>query len=180
MKDVVEFDSQVTEKSLNDFKRYHNLHSAGGIFQYVFAVFVLVMSGLGIYFKMSGQYISMMGLFGGFMLLYPSINMRQNTKKQMKKVEAFKAPLHYVVSEEGIVVSLDDNAEEVSWDQIYKIVFTGKNLVLYLNAVRANVLTLDTMRDSATDFVALSRKKLEPFQVKVNDNKLKAALNKLN
>ena len=41
-------------------------------------------------------------------------------------------------------------------------------------------MTLDTMRDSATDFVALSRKKLEPFQVKVNDNKLKAALNKLN
>jgi len=174
MKAKVEFDSVITENALNNFKIYHNLHNVGGIFQYIFAVFALAMCGLGIAFKMSTQYILMMGLFGGFFLLYPSISMRLNSKKQMKRVEAFKAPMHYVVSEEKIIVSQGENSEELSWDQVYKIVFTGKNLVLYLSAMRANVLTVDTMKESAIDFVEIGRQKLKPFQVKVDDKRLKA------
>lgn len=178
MKDRVEFDSVITENALNNFKIYHNLHNVGGIFQYVFAVFALVMCGLGIAYKMSTQYILMMGLFGGFFFLYPSISMRVNSKNQMKRVEAFKAPMHYLVTEDKITVSQNGNSEDLSWDQVYKIVFTGKNFVLYLSSVRANVLTLDTMREEAKDFVAISRKKLKPFQVKVNEEKLNSVIAK--
>ena len=70
MEERIEFDSVVTEKALNNFKMYHNLHNVGGVFGYIFAVFALVMCVLGIAFGMSTKYIVMMAIFGLFFLLH--------------------------------------------------------------------------------------------------------------
>lgn len=178
MEERIEFDSVVTEKALNNFKMYHNLHNVGGAFGYVFAVFALVMCVMGFIFNMSTKYIAMMGLFGLFFLLYPVISMRLSSKKQMKTVAAFKAPMHYSVGEDKIIVSQGEMSEELAWEQIYKIRFTGSNLVLYLSAVRANVLTVDSMGAAAVPFVKMCQKKLKLFQVKVNMDKLAKAVAK--
>lgn len=178
MEERIEFDSVVTEKALNNFKMYHNLHNVGGAFGYVFAVFALVMCVMGFIFNMSTKYIAMMGLFGLFFLLYPVISMRLSSKKQMKTVAAFKAAMHYSVGEDKIIVSQGEMSEELAWEQIYKIRFTGSNLVLYLSAVRANVLTVDSMGAAAVPFVKMCQKKLKPFQVKVNMDKLAKAVAK--
>ncbi len=175
MEDRIEFDSVITEKALNDFKMYHVFHNIGGVFGYVFAAFAIVMCVLGVIFKMSPKYIVMMGLFGVFFFFYPIVNMRLGTKKQMKTVAAFKAPMHYSVGEDKIIVSQGEMSEELAWEQIYKIRFTGSNLVLYLSAVRANVLTVDSMGAAAVPFVKMCQKKLKPFQVKVNMDKLAKA-----
>lgn len=178
MKDVIEFDSVITEKALNNFKTYHNLHNTGGVFGYIFAVFALVMSGVGIASKMDIKYVLMMIAFGVFFLVYPTLSGRANTKRQMKKIDVFKAPMHYVVTEEKIVLSQGEMSEELGWDQIYKIKFTGKNLLMYINAIRANILTVDTMGDEALDFVDMCEKKLKGFQVKVDKKKLANAIKK--
>ncbi|MDD6332953.1 MAG: YcxB family protein [Clostridia bacterium] len=178
MEERIEFDSVVTEKALNNFKMYHNLHNVGGVFGYIFAVFALVMCVLGIVFGMSTKYIVMMAIFGLFFLLYPYISMRMGSKKQMKTVAAFKAPMHYSVGEDKIIVSQNDMSEDLLWEQVYKVKFTGSNLILYLSAVRANVLTVDSMGEQAAEFVEMCEKKLKPFQVKVNKTKLRKAISR--
>ena len=167
MEDRIEFDSVITEKALNDFKMYHVFHNVGGVFGYVFAAFAIVMSP---------KYIVMMGLFGVFFFFYPIVNMRLGTKKQMKTVAAFKEPMHYSAGEDKIIVSQGDMSEELAWEQIYKIRFTGSNLILYLSSVRANVLTVNSMGEAAVPFVKMCQKKLKPFQVKVNMDKLAKAV----
>ena len=157
MEDRIEFDSVITEKALNDFKMYHVFHNVGGVFGYVFAAFAIVMCVLGVIFKMSPKYIVMMGLFGVFFFFYPIVNMRLGTKKQMKTVVAFKEPMHYSAGEDKIIV-------------------TGSNLILYLSSVRANVLTVNSMGEAAVPFVKMCQKKLKPFQVKVNMDKLAKAV----
>ena len=176
MEDRIEFDSVITEKALNDFKMYHVFHNVGGVFGYVFAAFAIVMCVLGVIFKMSPKYIVMMGLFGVFFFFYPIVNMRLGTKKQMKTVAAFKKPMHYSAGEDKIIVSQGDMSEELAWEQIYKIRFTGSNLILYLSSVRANVLTVNSMGEAAVPFVLMCQKKLKPFQVKVNMDKLAKAV----
>ena len=106
---------------------------------------------------------------------YPIVNMRLGTKKQMKTVAAFKEPMHYSAGEDKIIVSQGDMSEELAWEQIYKIRFTGSNLILYLSSVRANVLTVNSMGEAAVPFVKMCQKKLKPFQVKVNMDKLAKA-----
>ena len=159
MEDRIEFDSVITEKALNDFKMYHVFHNVGGVFGYVFAAFAIVMCVLGVIFKMSPKYIVMMGLFGVFFFFYP-----------------FKEPMHYSAGEDKIIVSQGDMSEELAWEQIYKIRFTGSNLILYLSSVRANVLTVNSMGEAAVPFVKMCQKKLKPFQVKVNMDKLAKAV----
>ena len=117
-----------------------------------------------------------MGLFGVFFFFYPIVNMRLGTKKQMKTVAAFKEPMHYSAGEDKIIVSQGDMSEELAWEQIYKIRFTGSNLILYLSSVRANVLTVNSMGEAAVPFVKMCQKKLKPFQVKVNMGKLAKAV----
>ena len=160
MEDRIEFDSVITEKALNDFKMYHVFHNVGGVFGYVFAAFAIVMCVLGVIFKMSPKYIVMMGLFGVFFFFYPIVNMRLGTKKQMKTVVAFKEPMHYSAGEDKIIVSQGDMSEELAWEQIYKIRFTGSNLILYLSSVRANVLTVNSMGEAAVPFVKMWQKKI--------------------
>ena len=67
-------------------------------------------------------------------------------------------------------------SEELAWEQIYKIRFTGSNLILYLSSVRANVLTVNSMGEAAVPFVKMCQKKLKPFQFKVNMDKLAKAV----
>ena len=176
MEDRIEFDSVITEKALNDFKMYHVFFFFFGVFGYVFAAFAIVMCVLGVIFKMSPKYIVMMGLFGVFFFFYPIVNMRLGTKKQMKTVAAFKEPMHYSAGEDKIIVSQGDMSEELAWEQIYKIRFTGSNLILYLSSVRANVLTVNSMGEAAVPSVKMCQKKLKPFQVKVNMDKLAKAV----
>ena len=94
----------------------------------------------------------------------------------MKTVAAFKEPMHYNAGEDKIIVSQGDMSEELAWEQIYKIRFTGSNLILYLSSVRANVLTVNSMGEAAVPFVKMCKKKLKPFQVKVNMDKLAKAV----
>lgn len=174
----IAFDSIVTEKALNDFKAYHNIHTIAGVFGYMFSVFAIAMCVIGIKYDMSDKYVTMMGLFGVFFLVYPTLSSRLSSKRQMKTMQVFQAPMHYSVGEDKIVVSQGETVEELPWECIFKVRFTGTNLILYLSAVRANVLTVDSMGDKAVAFAEICARKLEPFQIKVNMAKLKKAARK--
>ena len=171
MKDRIEFDSVVTEADLFNFKIYHNYHTVGGIFQVVFGIFALVLSFISLG-KTEWSYTSMIAFFGCFFIIYPPISMKMSSKRQIKSIKAFKEPMHYVVTPQTITLSQGEVSEDISWNDIYKVKFTGKNLVIYIDSVRANILTANTMGDEAYDFVDMARTKLKPFQVKVNENKL--------
>lgn len=176
MEDRIEFDSVVTEKALINFKMYHNLHTISGISGYLFAVIALVLCVMGIATRISVQYILMMGIFGVFFLAYPILSIRYGSRKQMKSVDAFKSPMHYSAGDDKIIVSQSGVTEELEWNRIYKVRFTGSNLILYLSSTRANILTLDSMGDAVVPFVELCKEKLKPFQVRVNMKKLKNAV----
>ena len=60
--------------------------------------------------------------------------------------------------EDKIIVSQGDMSEELAWEQIYKIRFTGSNLILYLSSVRANVLTVNSMGEAAVPLLKCVRR----------------------
>lgn len=170
---TAQFQTQVTEKDLMNFKLYHNYHSVGGVAGLLFGIVALVICIVSINY-VNISYTLMMGFFGIFFTIYTPIGMKLKVRKQMKNVAAFKEPVKYVVTEDKITLSQGEVTEELLWDQVYKIKSTGKSLVLYITAVRANIIPIKDLGNQAGTFLKIARTSLRPFQVKVNDSKLKA------
>lgn len=166
-----EFETKVEAKDLMDFKVYHNYHSVSGIATVIFGIIALIICVVSIG-QVNIAYTLMMGFFGLFFTVYTPIGMWFKVKKQMKKVPVFREPVKYTVTSEKIVLTQGEIKEELLWDDIFKIVCTGKSIVLYITAVRANIIPLESLGDSAQSFIEIARQKLRPFQVKVDDKKL--------
>lgn len=166
-----EFETKVEAKDLMDFKVYHNYHSVSGIAALIFGIIALIICVVSIG-QVNIAYTLMMGFFGLFFTVYTPIGMWLKVKKQMKKVPAFREPVKYTVTSEKIELTQGEIKEELLWDDIFKIICTGKSLVLYITAVRANIIPLESLGGSAQTFLEIARQKLRPFQVKVNEKKL--------
>jgi len=171
----VEFETDIQMRDLMDFKVYHNYHSVSGIATVLFGIIMLVISGVSIG-RFNIAYTVMTGFFGLFFTVYTPIGMYLKVKQQMKSIQAFQESVHYIVTKEKITLSQGDISEDLLWNDVFKVKFTGKSLILYITSVRANIIPLRCIGDSAVDFLAIARKQLTPFQVKVNDAKMIASI----
>lgn len=173
-----QFETKVEAKDLMNFKVYHNYHSFSGIISVIVGIIMLAICGVvSTYENANISYILICGFFGLFFTVWTPVGMWISVKKQMKKAEAFKEPIKYTVTTEKIFLSQGEVEEELLWDDIFKIVSTGKCIVLYITTVRANIIPLYCIGDQAEDFISIARKKLKPFQIKLNDKKVIAACN---
>lgn len=163
-----EFETEITAKYLMDFKVYHNYHSVSGIAALLLGIIALVICVVSIN-QVNISYTLMMGFFGLFFTVYTPISMKLKVNRQIKSVPALAEPVKYVVTEEKITLSQGEVCEELLWDDIFKIKCTGKSLILYITSVRANIIPLSCLGNQAETFIKIARKKLRPFQIKIND-----------
>lgn len=175
-----EFEANISEKDLMDFKIYHNYHSFGGVMGLLFGIIALVIFALTVSNdSVNVSYKLMMIFFGCMFTVYTPISMKLKAKQQIKTVSIFKAPVRYTVTEEKIVLSQGEVSEDLLWDDIFKIKFTGKSIVMYITSVRANIIPIRDIGTQADAFIAIAEKKLKPFQVKVSMDKLKKAVERI-
>lgn len=166
-----EFETEIESKDLMDFKMYHNYHSVSGIATVAFGIIAIIICVVSVG-EVNVAYTLMMGFFGLFFTVYTPIGMALKVRGQMKKVPAFRQPVKYTVTTDKIVLTQGDVKEELLWDDIFKIVFTGKSVVLYITAVRANIIPAESLGSNAETFIAIAKQCLRPFQIKVNEKKL--------
>lgn len=167
----VSFEVDISEKDLMNFKLYHNYHSFSGIALAVFGVICLCVCfvSIGTY---NVAYTCMMGLFGLLFTVYTPIEMYLKVRRQMKSVKAFSEPVKYTISEEKIVLSQGDVSEDLLWDDVFRVKATGKCVILYITAVRANVIPYRCLGSSAKAFFDIIGEKLEPSQIRLNEGKV--------
>ena len=118
MDSVIEFDSKVTEKDLLRFKFYHKYHTISGMAEILLALILIVLAVISAG-KVNVSYTLMVGVFGIFFLIFPSVDMKLRAKRQMKSVVTFKEKVHYRIDDSGITVCLGDITETLLWDKIY-------------------------------------------------------------
>jgi len=166
---TVDFTAEVTKQDLMNFKLYHNYHSVGGVAGFLFGIIALIICGFSIANKLNISYILMMGFFG---LVYTPIGMKLKVNSQIKQNPAFNKPIRYVVTEDKITLTMGDVTEELMWDDIFRIKCTGRSLVLYITSVRANIIPLKCIGNQMEAFLNIANKKLKPFQLKLNQQKV--------
>lgn len=119
----VEFDVKIEAGILYDYMMHHTFSSFSGLLGTAAGALLLVA------FCADRQIIFL--IVGLIMLVYQPWTLFLRSRQQMVNNPAFKKPLHYKLTEEGIEVSQDGSTDSQKWENMHKAVSTGSSIVVY-------------------------------------------------
>ncbi len=127
----MEFDVKIDAGILYDYMLHHTYTGFAGILGT--AVGALMILG----FVLGGHVLYLIA--GAIILVYQPGSLYLKSKQQALANPAFRQPLHYKLSDEGVEVSQGEAHEFQKWEDMVKAVSTGRSIVLYTGRVNASI-----------------------------------------
>lgn len=155
----LEFDVHMSTSVLYDYSLYHTYRGLSGILGT--AVGVLLIAN----FANTHQILYL--IFGLITVGYLPIALYMNAKRQMLAVPAFKEPLHYRLTEDGIEVSQGEVTQSQEWSAVLKAVSTKKSVILYTGKAVASILPRVDMGSQTEAVIKMICAHVEPKRVKI-------------
>lgn len=155
----IEFDVNVTAGDLYDYMLHHTYSSASGLIGAVAGALMIVA-----YFAGAGIFC----LIGGIIILaYLPITLFLKSKQQFLLNPAFKKPLHYKMTDDGIEVSQGEEVQSQKWEDMHKAVSTGRSLIVYTTPVNATIFPRRDLGEKAPGVIEIISKHMPPKKVKI-------------
>lgn len=162
-----EFDVTITDKDMFRFNIYHAYHGFQGIIATLVGVWVLIMAGLT-FGKVEALYTIVYLILGILFLVYVPGNLYLRSKKQVSSSDVLKNALHYKIDDAGIHVSQGEQTADLEWKQIYKMVSTKNQLLIYSSRINAYVIPKEAVREQYETILGLAISHLETYRLKMN------------
>lgn len=162
-----EFDVTITDKDMFRFNIYHAYHGFQGIIATLVGIWVLVMAGLT-FGKVSVPNTMIYFVLGILFLVYVPGNLYLRSKKQVSSSDVLKSALHYKIDDAGIHVSQGEQTADLEWKQIYKMVSTKNQLLIYSSRINAYVIPKEIVEDQYETILGLAISHLESYRLKMN------------
>lgn len=161
---TVEFDVQLQPKDLFRFNMYQSYTGSQGIISLLITILAVVMSVVA--FQGGNLSYGVMYLvFGLIFLFYIPGALWSRAKLTLKSNEVLAGKLHYTVSEENITVTLGEDSGVLEWNQIYKMIATKHNVLIYSGRKNAYVVPKSQLADQYARLAEIANKKLEKHRV---------------
>lgn len=160
----MEFDIQLKEKDLYRFNLYQTYRGNQGIVSLILAVLGIVM-GVTSFNGGNMGYGIMYLAFSVIIVLYIPLALKARVKATLKKNQVLAGVLHYAFSDNGVLVKSGEDSGELPWKQIYKMVSTKHNVLIYSGRLNAYVLPKDQLGDSYQELKAFAEAHLEKHRV---------------
>lgn len=155
----VSFDVKMTPQILYDYLLYHTYTSlSGAIGTIVGALFV-------VWYFMGGKILYLIA--GLVILLYLPWTLFLRSKKQFLANPAFKEPIHYVLNDDGMTISQNEQSETVPWEQMYKAVSTQRSIILYTSPVNASIFPKKDLGEHIPALIEVLSTHMPPKKVKI-------------
>lgn len=155
----LEFDVKVDSKVLYDYMLHHTYGSFQGVLGTAVGAIMLV--GFAV-----TKYV--IWLIAGIVLLaYLPWSLFLKSKQQMLATPAFKEPLHYRMTEEGVEISQGEAKEFQQWEHMVKATSTGKSIILYTSLVNACIFPRENLKDKQVAVIEMISKHMPPSKVKI-------------
>lgn len=165
----IELDVKMTFEDMYRFNLYHVYHNSQGILSIVLAVMLVLISVLS-WGDTNLTYNVLYLLAAVLIVLYVPVNLRSRVKKQMKNTEVYQQPIHYTFDEGGITTSFADQSVTMPWKQLYKIVSTKHQVLLYGGRIRANVIPRNQLGDAYDALYELAKSQMDSYRFKMKKN----------
>lgn len=154
-----EFDVTITPGDLYDYMMRHTYSGLAGIMGTMVGVLMLVL------FASNRQPVCL--IIGLVILAYLPWTLFIKSRQQMLANPAFKKPLHYRLSEEGIEVSQDGVTERMGWNGMVKAVSTMHSIVVYTTATNACIFPKRDLGDAKYKAIEIISTHMPPNKVKI-------------
>ncbi|MGN0480871.1 MAG: YcxB family protein [Lachnospiraceae bacterium] len=166
-----EFDISMTPKAMRNYRFYHKYTRFSGILEILLGIFLAVFCVFTIG-KTQIAYTLMVGFVAAFFLVIMPVGMAVRAGRTVGTSKRFKAPTHYVMDDEKMVVSMagddgQDISATVSYNDIYSVRETKVSLLVYFTPVSANILPKDQLGDQLDVVKEIFRKNMNPFTAKL-------------
>lgn len=155
----IEFDVKMTSGDLFDYMLHHTYTSPSGLIGAVAGALMVVAGASG-----AGMLCLIAGLV---ILLYLPVTLFLKSKQQFLTNTAFKKPLHYKLTEEGIAVSQGEEVQSQKWEDMYKAVSTVKALIVYTTPVNATIFPKRDLGEQTTAVIEMISTHMPPKKVKI-------------
>lgn len=155
----IEFDVKITPGVLYDYMLYHTYNSASGLIGQVVGALLVVafFMGKGALFLIAGIVI----------LAYLPWTLFIKSRQQYLSNPAFKSPLHYKMTEEGVEVSQKEEVQSQKWEDMHRAVSTPRSLILYTSPVNASIFPKKELGEAAPGVIQMISTHMPPKKVKI-------------
>lgn len=157
---LMELDVKMDAGILYDYMLYHTYHGLSGILGTLVGVLMI-----GYYFGYHASEIYL--IFGVVVLFYLPVSLFTASRRQMLATPAFKEPLHYVLTEEGIEISQNGVSDQMQWEDMRKAVSTGRSIILYTSQINATIIPRSVCDGRVSDLIAIIATHMPPQKVKI-------------
>lgn len=155
----VEFDVKITSNLLYDYMLHHTYSRMQGILGSLIGALAIVIFA---------QNLQPLYLIAGIVILcYLPWNLFIKSRQQVLRTPAFKKPLHYKLTEQGIEVSQDDTTECMEWAGMVKAVSTLNSIVVYTTPVNACIFPKKDLGDKKYKVIEMISTHMPPKKVKI-------------
>lgn len=161
---MIEFDVTITAKDMYNYNVYHNYRNFNGIMGIIIGVICLCLCVAGAMNEANISYVLLMGFFGLFCTVITPVRIYLSSVRQVSMTPSFKKPLHYEVSDKTITISQDGQQAAFPIQEVWKVVDTGKSIVIYVNRVRAYIFPKRDLGEKETGLKELLRTVLSDKQ----------------
>ncbi|MDD6056737.1 MAG: YcxB family protein [Clostridiales bacterium] len=162
----IEFDITLTAKDMYRFNMYQTYTSFQGWLSVAISIFILVVAG-----KTAGEVevtrTILYAVLGVIFLFYPPIHLLLRSKHAVASTESLGKPLHYAVDAAGIRVSREEATAELPWNQIYKMMATKSNVLIYSSRIHAYVIPREQLGEKYPALARIARENLEKYRIKM-------------
>lgn len=155
----IEFDVKVTPSVLYDYMLCHTYNSPSGLIGAVAGALMVVgyFMGAGVLLLIAGMVV----------LAYLPWTLLLKSRQQYLSNPAFKNPLHYKMTEEGLTVSQNGEEQSQKWEDMYKAVSTPRSLILYTSSVNASIFPKKDLGEKTTGVIEMISTHMPPRKVKI-------------
>ena len=147
-----QFKVNINVKDMYTFLMNNTYRKFSGI---IWIVFSLTVVGIAIYtwgdVKLVNS-ILLIVLASLYTVIHPII-LWLKAKAQIKNNDYFKQTLDYTADSKGIKVSQGEESTMIKWDEMWKAVRYGGDVVVYVSTIRAFILPIRCMGDQYNNFV---------------------------
>ena len=155
----IEFDVKITSNVLYDYMLRHTYSSLSGIMGSVVGVLMLIL------FESNRQPVCL--VIAVVIVLYLPWTLFIKSRQQALTTPAFKKPLHYRLTDEGIEVSQDDTTEQMGWDGMVKAVSTINSIIVYTTKTNACIFPKKDLGDKKYKVIEIISTHMPPGKVKI-------------
>lgn len=155
----LEFEIKMNTKALYDYMLHHNYASMSGLLGSAVGALLVV----GFLITQSVIYL----IFGVVVLLYLPWTLFLKAKQQVLSTPAFKEPLHYKMTNEGIEVSQGDVVELQLWETMHKAISTSNSIIVYTTVVNAAIFPRADLKELTPKVIEMISTHMPPSKVKI-------------